>query len=65
MRTKEHVLDAVVVLGIKGYAPSVEEIREYAGLSSTSVVYYWLNKLRIEGRLTWEDGKARTLRVTQ
>ena len=64
MKTGEHVLDAVVVLGMKGYAPTVKEIQDYTGISSTSVVVYWLQKLRIEGRVTWEPGKARTVRST-
>lgn len=64
MNTRDHVLDAVAVLGMKGYAPTIEEIKEYAGVSSTSVVAYWLTKLRSDGRVTWEDRKPRTLRIT-
>lgn len=64
MRTKEHVLDAVVVLTMRGYPTTVREIRDYASLSSTSVVWYWLRQLSDEGRVTWEDKKARTIRAT-
>ena len=45
--------------------PTWEEIREWVGLASRSSVDYWLWKLRDAGRVTWEDGRKRTLRVVE
>lgn len=60
----ERIHDAIVVLWVRGFGPTLQEIQEYAGISSVSVVYYHLHKLRLAGRVTWEEGKARTIRVT-
>lgn len=48
-----------------GYPPAVEDVRVGCGFASTSSVAHWLRRLRAEGRLTYEDGKARTLRVLE
>lgn len=47
----------------RGYAPSVRDIQEGVGISSTSVVIYNLKSLREQGRVTFEDGRARTVRA--
>ena len=49
----------------EGYAPSVREVGEAFGLSSSSTTADWLNRLRREGRVDWEDGETRTLHVTK
>jgi repressor LexA len=43
------------------YPPTVKEIMEALGFSSTSMVQYYVDQLREEGQLTSEPGKARTL----
>lgn len=45
------------------YPPSIREIALETGIPSTSMVVYWLRKLRAQGVVTWEEGKNRTLQV--
>ena len=51
------------VLG-HGYPPTVREIRDAMGFSTTSLVQYHLGRLIEMGLLTKVRGKVRTLRVT-
>jgi hypothetical protein len=44
------------------YAPTVREIQAGLEISSTSVVVYWLVKLRDDGVILFEDGHGRTIR---
>ena len=46
-----------------GYPPTIIEIREALGISSNSVVLYNLLLLARDGRIRWQEGKARTLSV--
>ena len=46
-----------------GYPPTQREIGAAVGISSTSHVHYHLQKLRLAGRITYEPGKMRTIRV--
>lgn len=46
-----------------GYGPSVRQMQDGLEISSTSVVNYRMNILRREGRLEWEEGLSRTVRV--
>jgi len=55
------VLEAVRVLG----RPTVREIGAKAGLRSPSTVWAALEILRDQGRVTWESGKARTIRIVE
>lgn len=50
-------------IGEHGYAPSVRDICEGTGLTSTSTVYNHLVALRQQGRVQWAEGKSRTLRL--
>ena len=45
--------------------PTVEEIRDYVGLSSRSTVQFHINDLVEDGYLSQIPGKRRTLRVTK
>ena len=45
----------------KTHPTTVREIAEKVGLSSTTV-WYHLETLKDEGLVTWEKGKARTIR---
>lgn len=47
----------------KKFAPTVREIGEAFGLSSTSTTFEWLNRLRREGRIDWCPGEVRTIHV--
>lgn len=44
--------------------PTVQEITDEVGLTSTSTTWFHLEILRAEGAVTWEAGKMRTIRVT-
>lgn len=46
-----------------GYAPSIREIGEAVGLTSTASVHYHLEILRQEGAITTDGVKKRTIRV--
>ncbi len=48
---------------IETHPTTVREIAKTVGLSSTTV-WYHLEALRDEGLVTWEKGKARTIRPT-
>ncbi|MEN1680990.1 MAG: transcriptional regulator [Planctomycetota bacterium] len=46
-----------------GYSPSRRELQHRMGLAYPSSVTCHLNALRKKGVLTWDAGRARTLRV--
>lgn len=52
-----------------GHAPSVRDLEERLGFSSSSVAVYWLNKLVAEGIVEMckkcPPATTRTLRITQ
>lgn len=45
------------------YPPTTREIAEHFEFRSQSAAVHHLDALRRKGRLTWEDRKARTLRI--
>lgn len=45
-----------------GYSPSVREIARGLGVTA-STAHYHLGVLRAEGKVAWESGQMRTLRV--
>ncbi len=47
-----------------GYSPTIREMVHGAGMSSTSVAYYWMLKFRDVGLITWVEGQARTVRMS-
>ncbi len=47
----------------RGFPPSLREIGDASGLSSTSSVWFRLRSLRDQGLVTWLDNQPRTLRV--
>lgn len=55
----EHLIDE------KGFAPTIREIGDAIGLTSTSTVHARLQRLRSRGWVTWSDLSPRTLRVTR
>ena len=52
------------VISERGFAPSVREIGEAVGLSSTSSVQYNLNMLEDKGYIKRDSGRNRTIRIT-
>lgn len=46
-----------------GYGPSVREICDAVGLTSTATVHYHLSALRESGQITMDGNKKRTIRV--
>ena len=47
------------------HGPRYTEIAAGVGLQSESAVTYHLYDLRAKGFVDWEDGKARTVRITE
>ena len=45
----------------KGYSPSIREIGDAVGLSSTSSVFNQLMNLQDEGLIKMQNGKSRTI----
>ena len=45
----------------KGYSPSIREIGDAVGLSSTSSVFNQLMNLQDEGLIEMQNGKSRTI----
>ena len=48
-----------------GYSPTIREVMEAVGMVSTGTMSKKLQRLRDDGRVTYVDRKARTLRVTK
>jgi repressor LexA len=46
-----------------GYSPSIRELCKAFKIRSTSTMYTRLERLRAEGKVTWEYGCPRTLRL--
>lgn len=65
MSTTDKVFNAIVEYKIEncGNSPSVREIMVDAGLSSTSVASYHIEKLEKEGRIYREPDQARHIRI--
>ncbi len=50
-------------VGEHGYAPSIREMRDDCGISSTSMVDYYLKKMVRDGMIRKDDNKARAIVV--
>ncbi len=63
---KQHAICSAIAAHWKehGYAPTRRELMAMTGISSTSVVSYWLTRLRERGYVLVEAEKARALRLT-
>lgn len=63
--SKQKVLDAVILFFKNhGYSPTIREICDMTGLTSTSTVHYHISKLVAEGKLNIGDYKSsRTITV--
>lgn len=49
----------------RGYPPTVREIGDAVGLSSSSSVKFQLDNLYRAGNITWEPKSPRTIRVVE
>lgn len=56
------LLDAFIT--DKGYSPTLRELMFLMGLSSVSTMAWHLDILRRDGYVTWEEGRPRTLVIT-
>lgn len=69
--TDLHFKQKLVLMAIRdliseqGYPPTVAEISERAAFSSTSVAFYWLQKLEEGGYITKVPGIHRSIQLTQ
>lgn len=64
--TRTRVLDVIKDnIAKRGFPPTVREIRDAVGLSSTSVVGYYLKQLEAEGKIVIEFGKSRGITVIE
>ncbi len=62
---KQRILDFIAAtLRARGYPPSVREIMQAVGLSSTSAVHHHLQALERDGYLERGEAKSRALRLT-
>lgn len=52
-------------IALHGYPPSLREIQDAAGISSTSVVSYHLGRLEQAGLVERDENKTRALRVVE
>ena len=46
-----------------GYPPTVRELCEETGLSSTATIQYHLKKLKEKGYITYKEGSSRTIKI--
>jgi SOS-response transcriptional repressor LexA len=61
---KKQIFSAIIVMTKeKGYPPSFREIGNRVGLKSSSSVSRYLELMRKDGAVDWEEGSPRTLRV--
>lgn len=67
-RPRSITADAVIVAictfqAERGFPPTMRELAAACGFASTRNLYRYLEPLRDAGRVTWEPGSPRTLRV--
>ena len=59
---REKIYDFIVsFMTNKGYSPSIREIGDAVGLSSTSSVFNQLMNLQDDGLIKMQNGKSRTI----
>jgi repressor LexA len=60
------ILDAIAAFTAEhGYAPTTRELGDLLGIAGSNAVMDHLWALRRKGYVEWQDGKARTLRITK
>lgn len=64
IESRKKIYDFLVQFITKnGYSPSIREICDGVGVSSTQTVYRHLCKLEKEGKIKTQEGKPRTISV--
>lgn len=64
--TGEKVLDTIIAYQRQHERPpTVREIAQALDMASTGGIHRWLEILRSQGKIEWEPGKSRTIRVIQ
>ncbi|MFJ9497770.1 LexA family protein [Brevibacillus centrosporus] len=60
------VLEAILKYTAKHrYAPTVRELTEIVGLKSTITTHGYLERLKLQGLITWEPSAPRTITVIE
>jgi len=63
---REQIYDFIrTYIQAHGYGPSVRDIMLATEARSTSTIHHHLKVLRNEGRINYQDRRARTVRITQ
>ncbi len=63
-KRQQRVLDAIKALVTeRGYAPTIRELGDRLGMTSTNAVADHLKLLKKKGCVEWERNQARTLRI--
>lgn len=64
--TQQRILVAISVYQQqKGFSPTIRDLQAACGISTTSVVTYHLERLRMRGLVDWIDGAARTIHIVR
>lgn len=65
MRTSQKRIYEIIKIFIEknGYSPTIREICQLAGLSSTGTVQIHLNNLLNKGYISFEKNRSRTIRI--
>ena len=64
MKTSEKILTMIKqYIDDNGYAPTVREIGDAVGLSSSSTVHSHLERLKRKGYIQWDPTRQRTLKI--
>lgn len=63
-RRQKQILDAINALTeSRGFPPTIREVGEHVGLSSSSTIHEHLQNLKRLGAVEWDRRQVRTLRV--
>ena len=61
---KNKVYKAIVDFMLENnYPPTITEISEYSGIKSRMAIMECLEMLELDGKITWERGKNRTIKI--
>lgn len=63
MTKKQKIIYDIIqeFIEINGYSPTIREICDLVGLSSTATVFVHLKKMKDKGYLTFKEGFSRTI----
>lgn len=62
--SRARIVNCIEALTYKyGYPPTLREVMDAAEIGSSGQLYFHLTRLSADGKLTWQPGKSRTLRL--